>query len=80
MPCLNKNDATSFLDPLKTQLLQEIMQTGSLSGAAKNLKISYQHAWTMIDEMNLAPYHWLSNNVEEPTVEVLKFRAMERKY
>jgi molybdate transport system regulatory protein len=28
------------------------MQNGSLSGAAKKLKISYQHAWTMIDEMN----------------------------
>jgi len=44
------------LDPAKTWLLYEIMQNGSLSGAAKKLKISYQHAWNMIDEMNrLAP-------------------------
>ena len=44
------------MDPAKTWLLYEIMQNGSLSGAAKKLKISYQHAWNMIDEMNrLAP-------------------------
>ncbi len=51
-----KKDSKCFLGPVKTELLQEIIQTGSLSGAAKNLKISYQHAWTMIDEMNrIAP-------------------------
>jgi molybdate transport system regulatory protein len=52
---INK-DGNSFLDPTKTELLHEIIQLGSLSGAAKKLKISYQHAWTMIDEMNhIAP-------------------------
>jgi len=40
------------LNPLKTQLLQEIKKNGSLSGAAKEMEISYQHVWTMIDEMN----------------------------
>jgi len=49
-----KKDGSRFLSPQKTELLQEIIQSGSLSGAAKKLKISYQHAWTMIEEMNLA--------------------------
>jgi molybdate transport system regulatory protein len=47
-----KKDGTCFLGPLKTQLLQEIGKSGSLSGAAKTMEISYQHVWTMIDEMN----------------------------
>ena len=51
-----KKDGESFLGPAKTELLYEIIQSGSLRGAAKKLKISYQHAWTMIDEMNrIAP-------------------------
>lgn len=51
-----KKDGCSFLNATKTELLKEIIQTGSLSGAAKKLKISYQHAWNMIEEMNrLAP-------------------------
>jgi molybdate transport system regulatory protein len=49
-----KKNGTCFLDPYKTGLLNEIMQHGSLRAAAKKLKISYQHAWTMIDEMNRA--------------------------
>ena len=48
---INK-DGNCFLSPSKTELLNEIMQCGSLKGAAKNLRISYQHAWTMINEMN----------------------------
>jgi len=51
-----KKNGTCFLGPVKTDLLREIKQSGSLSGAAKKLKISYQHAWTMIEEMNrIAP-------------------------
>ena len=51
-----RKNGNCFLSPVKTVLLHEIMQNGSLSGAAKRLKISYQHAWTMIDEMNrIAP-------------------------
>jgi molybdate transport system regulatory protein len=49
-----KRNGVSFLNPVKTELLHEIGQSGSLSGAAKKLKISYQHVWTMIDEMNRA--------------------------
>lgn len=47
-----KKDGMVFFNPLKTQLLQEIRKNGSLSGAAKEMEISYQHVWTMIDEMN----------------------------
>jgi molybdate transport system regulatory protein len=47
-----KKNGICFLGAGKTELLHEIIQCGSLSGAAKNLKISYQHAWTMIEEMN----------------------------
>ena len=48
---VNKNGAR-FVNPLKDQLLHEIRQSGWLDGVAKNTKISYQHVWTMIDEMN----------------------------
>lgn len=51
-----KKDGTCFLGAAKTELLNEIVRSGSLSGAAKTLKISYQHAWNMIEEMNqMAP-------------------------
>lgn len=51
-----KKNGICFLGAMKTELLHEIIQSGSLSGAAKKLKISYQHAWTMIEEMNrIAP-------------------------
>jgi len=45
-------DGACFLDAVKVSLLDEIKQNGSLSGAAKKLKISYQHAWTLIADMN----------------------------
>lgn len=52
---INKNGVV-WINPLKTQLLREIKKNGSLSGAAKEMEISYQHVWTMIDEMNrMAP-------------------------
>jgi len=47
-----KKDGSCFLDPFKVDLLNEIAECGSLSGAAKKLCISYQHAWTLIEEMN----------------------------
>lgn len=55
-----RKNGSCFLSPVKTELLREIMKSGSLSSAAKGLKISYQHAWTMIDEMN--------RNAPEPLV------------
>jgi len=51
-----KKDGTVFLSPMKTQILEEIRKNGSLSAASKKLEVSYQHVWTMIDEMNrIAP-------------------------
>lgn len=51
-----KKDGVSFLGAVKTELLQEIVQNGSLRRAAKNRNISYQHAWNLIAEMNrIAP-------------------------
>jgi molybdate transport system regulatory protein len=51
-----KKDGVVFINPLKTELLNEIRKCGSLNSAAKNMEISYQHVWTMIDEMNrIAP-------------------------
>jgi molybdate transport system regulatory protein len=45
-----------LLGPGKTELLSEIKRTGSLRAASKKLKISYQHAWTVIDTINQASY------------------------
>lgn len=36
----------------RVKLLKMIEETGSLNKASKSLKISYQKAWRMIDEMN----------------------------
>lgn len=47
-----KRNGIAFLNPTKIKLLNEIVRNGSLSAAAKTLKVSYQHAWTMINEMN----------------------------
>lgn len=49
-------NGTVFLDSPKTSLLRAIDSYGSLSSAAKHLKISYQHAWNLANEMNqIAP-------------------------
>lgn len=47
-------DGQAFLDPLKSALLFEIARDGSLSRAARNLNISYQHAWNLVNEINEA--------------------------
>lgn len=41
-----------FLDKTKIELLYGVIHSGSLNKAARKLRISYQHAWNMIDEMN----------------------------
>jgi molybdate transport system regulatory protein len=55
-----KRNGVAFLNPTKVALLKEIVLSGSLSAAAKKVGISYQHAWTMISEMN--------RNAPEPLV------------
>lgn len=45
-----------FFGPAQYRLLRQIIKDGSINAAAKNLSISYQHAWTVIDKMNkMAP-------------------------
>ena len=34
------------------RLLNQIVTDGSINAASKNLKMSYQHAWHIIDKMN----------------------------
>lgn len=36
----------------KKELLEKIKETGSISSAAKEMQISYRHAWEMIKKMN----------------------------
>ena len=36
----------------KVELLEQIAETGSISGAAKKMKMSYRRAWLLIDELN----------------------------
>jgi molybdate transport system regulatory protein len=38
--------------PGKADLLEEIRATGSISTAAKNMRLSYMRAWTLIQTMN----------------------------
>jgi molybdate transport system regulatory protein len=40
------------LGPGKVELLQHIAETGSISQAAKQMKMSYRRAWLLIDELN----------------------------
>lgn len=40
------------LGPGKFRLLEAIKQAGSLSGAARQLHISYRRAWDMLDSIN----------------------------
>ncbi len=44
--------APANLGPGKIRLLQAVSETGSISGAARHMKISYRRAWLMIDTLN----------------------------
>ncbi|MDD3321987.1 MAG: LysR family transcriptional regulator [Paludibacter sp.] len=45
-----------FLGNLQIRLLKQVNKDGSILAAAKNLKMSYQHAWHLLDKVNqLAP-------------------------
>lgn len=41
-----------FVNPQRIRLLRMIKKTRSLNAASKEMLLSYQNAWTMIDEMN----------------------------
>ena len=41
-----------FLGNLQIRLMKQVIKDGSIHAAAKNLKMSYQHAWHLLDKMN----------------------------
>jgi molybdate transport system regulatory protein len=45
------NEGT-FIGYGRVALLEKILEFGSITQAAKSLKISYRHAWELIDSMN----------------------------
>jgi molybdate transport system regulatory protein len=47
-----KRNGRQLLGPGKIFLLREIHRGGSLRTAAKELNMSYQHVWNVINEMN----------------------------
>ncbi len=47
-------DDSIAIGPGKVALLEAISETGSISGAARQLKMSYRRAWLLIDETNRA--------------------------
>lgn len=47
-------DGKNFLGRGRIELLQRIRETGSISKAAKAMKMSYKAAWDAVDAMNTA--------------------------
>jgi molybdate transport system regulatory protein len=45
-------DSTVAIGPGKADLLESIAQTGSISGAARAMRMSYRRAWILVDTMN----------------------------
>lgn len=54
-------DGRNFLGHGRIELLKRIRETGSISKAAKEMKMSYKAAWDAVDAMNAA---WQSSLVE----------------
>ena len=48
---INKGDEIA-VGPGKIALLEAIIDTGSITAAAKQLDMSYRRAWLLVDEMN----------------------------
>jgi molybdate transport system regulatory protein len=44
----------AWIGPKKITLLEAIRDSGSLSQAARSMRISYRHAWLLVDAMNNA--------------------------
>jgi len=40
------------IGPGKIRLLEEVAEHGSISGAARSMKMAYRHAWEMVDDLN----------------------------
>jgi molybdate transport system regulatory protein len=50
---INKGDA-GFLAHGRITLLERIKASGSISGAARSMEMSYRHAWELVESMNRA--------------------------
>jgi len=50
--CWIEIDGVKFFGPGRVELLQGILDHGSITKAARGMKMSYKKAWAMIDEMN----------------------------
>jgi molybdate transport system regulatory protein len=46
------NGETTAIGPGKLELLELINETGSISNAAKRMRMSYKRAWDLVMEMN----------------------------
>ena len=46
-------DPEGRLGPGKVTLLEKIVESGSISAAARAMNMSYKHAWDLIEEMNV---------------------------
>jgi len=47
-----QKDGICFMNSKKAILLKHILKTGSINGASKAMKMSYQQAWHFIKELN----------------------------
>lgn len=47
-----ENDGQTFLGYGRVVLLEKIKEQGSISKAARSMKMSYKHAWDLINSMN----------------------------
>lgn len=45
-------DGEHTLGPGKVQLLEAVIEHGSISAAARSMEMSYRHAWEMLDDVN----------------------------
>ena len=43
---------SAMLGPGKAELLERIRDTGSISAAGRDMKMSYKRAWMLVEEMN----------------------------
>ncbi|AGF77101.1 molybdenum-binding protein [Desulfocapsa sulfexigens DSM 10523] len=47
-----ENNGETFLGVGRVVLLQRVREYGSISAAARSMKMSYKHAWDLISSMN----------------------------
>src|SRR4051812_48687049 len=45
-------DPDGRIGPGKIELLEQIAAFGSISAAARGMKMSYKHAWDLVEDMN----------------------------